>query len=234
MITPSMEMYFLNFIGQAGGDLMDEKCLKCIVDSPEAIEGLQFMVDLVHKYGVSPGIGGMAERMTAVQLFETGRVAMAYDGSWKMNRYNERAEVNYDVQTLPYYRRRWISANGQANGMNARSKVKEAAWRWMKFYAGAEGQRILGEWKRGIPVMKKTANSPAFLNENLPPENERVFLDQMQWAHDLYPGLAFPQRIEIMGREVELALRGDKPVSDALSDLARELNKAIAEVVEEQ
>ncbi len=52
----------------------------------------------------------------------------------------------------------------------ANSRVKEAAWKWMLFYTSEEAQRLLGEWKRGIPSMQRIAEKPGgvFLNPDLP------------------------------------------------------------------
>jgi len=232
-IGRSLEVYVFNFIGQAGADVLDETRTRCMLDCKEAVEAMQFMVDLREKHRVAPGVGGGTEGMTSVQAFEMGKVAMTFSGSWMMDYYNRSGELDYDVTALPPRRRHWVCANGLANGISARSKVKDAAWQWVKFYVSEEAQRILGEYKRGIPCMKRIANSPAFLNEKLPPENERVFLDQMASARDLYPSLAWLEWRRALEREIERAFLLVKPPSQAMHDAARAVNEILGRAEED-
>jgi ABC-type glycerol-3-phosphate transport system substrate-binding protein len=64
----------------------------------------------------------------------------------------------------------WISNSPSVSRLNANSRVKEAAWKWILFYTSEEAQRLLGEWKRGIPSMRRIAEEPGgvFLNPDLP------------------------------------------------------------------
>ena len=59
----------------------------------------------------------------------------------------------------------------------------------------------IGLRQRGIPVMKRVAYSDAFLNDKMPPENEKIFLDQMAYGHDFYPSLAHQEVDEIVRPE---------------------------------
>ena len=136
-INNNMEAVVANFIFQNGGRVMDEKRTRILLDSPEAREAVQFLVDLREKHKVAPGVGrpGLSG-MGALELFETGRIAMAFEGSWRMDFYNRSGQLNYDVAPLPMGPDggRGMSANGLANALNANSRVKEAAWKWMHFY----------------------------------------------------------------------------------------------------
>ena len=64
----------------------------------------------------------------------------------------------------------WISNSPNVSRLNPNSRVKEAAWKWMLFYTSEEAQRLLGEWKRGIPSMRRIAEESGgvFLNPDLP------------------------------------------------------------------
>ncbi len=55
----------------------------------------------------------------------------------------------------------WISNSPNVSRLNPNSRVKEAAWKWMLFYTSEEAQRLLGEWKRGIPSIRRIAEEPA-------------------------------------------------------------------------
>jgi len=234
LVSTSAELYTANFIWQNGGRMISDDRRRTLIDSPEAGEAIQFLVDCVMKYRVSPRVDiGDVAGMDAVQLFETGRVAMAYDGSWKMEFYNEHEGLNYDVAPLPKGKRRAVAVNGLANGINARTAHLEEAWEWVKFYVSPKAQRILAEMKRGIPIRLSVARSESFLDKRTPPKNKKVFLDQLPYGHDLYPTLAWMEWNEIYRREMDYIFRGMKTVEEGLYDAAVQINEILKRAYEE-
>ena len=230
---------------------MNAERTKVVMNTPEVAEALQFLQDLRWKHEVAPtpesaGLQGMG----AVDLFETGKVAMTYDGSWRMDYYNRSGLLNYDVAALPMGPRghRGMVANGLANGLNARSTHKEAAWKWIKFYAGVTGandtdaakaQKLLAEMKRGIPIMKRIAQSPVFLNPKAEPEHEQVFLEQMPYARDMWPAYGWNEWMrEKVDAEVGIVLDlgplCGRTIQEALDKATTESNAIIDRVEAEQ
>ena len=180
-IVNSMETVVANFVFQNSGRVMNADRTRVLMDSPEAIAAVQFLVDLREKYRVAPGVNAPGvSGLGQLELFETGRIAMAFAGSWRMDYYNRSGQLHYDVAPLPAGPggQRGMCANGLANAMNARSRVKEAAWKWIQFYTSERAQRLLGTWKRGIPSMKKIASQPSgvFLNPDAPPQSEQAYI----------------------------------------------------------
>ena len=60
-----------------------------------------------------------------------------------------------------------------------RSDHKDAAWSFMEFALGPEGQRIASEAGRTVPSLRSVANSDAFLDPDALPSHAQVFLDQI-------------------------------------------------------
>lgn len=251
LVSTDWETCVASFIYQADGRVMDDQRERVVLDTPEAAEGVQFLQDLRWKHKVAPSSGSVGtQELSQLDLFETGKIAMVFDGSWRMDYYNRSGALNYDVASLPSGPRghRGMVATGLANGMNVRSKNKEAAWKWIKFYAGMSGrsdtreakaQILLGEMKRGIPVMKRIARSEAFLNPNSDPQHEEVFLDQMPYAHDSWPCYgSFLWGREKAGKQMEILLdvgpEGAPAVKEALKRVTRESNDIIQQVRREQ
>lgn len=56
------------------------------------------------------------------------------------------------------------------------SDNKDAAWRFVEFALGAEGQRITARAGRTVPSLRAVAESDAFLDPSAKPANSRVFL----------------------------------------------------------
>jgi multiple sugar transport system substrate-binding protein len=61
--------------------------------------------------------------------------------------------------------------------MTKASERKEAAWRFMEFALGPEGQRITARSGRTVPSLMEVAESDSFLDPSAKPANSRVFLD---------------------------------------------------------
>jgi multiple sugar transport system substrate-binding protein len=61
--------------------------------------------------------------------------------------------------------------------MTASSKEKDAAWRFMEFALGPEGQRITARSGRTVPSLIDVSRSEAFLDPDAKPASSRVFLD---------------------------------------------------------
>ncbi|MGE5571823.1 MAG: ABC transporter substrate-binding protein [Bacillota bacterium] len=68
------------FIWQAGGDVIGPDFKSCPVDSPEAIKGAQFYVDLMNKYHVAPPLSVIRDRGFDT-MYRNQQVAMFMGGA---------------------------------------------------------------------------------------------------------------------------------------------------------
>ncbi|MEW6227930.1 MAG: sugar ABC transporter substrate-binding protein [Bacillota bacterium] len=68
------------FIWQAGGDVISPDFKSCPVDSPEAIKGAQFYVDLINKYHVAPSLSIIRDRGFDT-MYRNQQVAMFMGGA---------------------------------------------------------------------------------------------------------------------------------------------------------
>ncbi len=56
----------------------------------------------------------------------------------------------------------------------------EAAWDWIEFALGRNGQEVLARSGRSVPSLREVAESPAFLDPGEPPARSQVFLDALE------------------------------------------------------
>ena len=59
----------------------------------------------------------------------------------------------------------------------------DAAWDWVEFALGPEGQEVLAASGRSVPSLRAVAESPVFLESADPPANSQVFLDALEHMH---------------------------------------------------
>jgi multiple sugar transport system substrate-binding protein len=157
-----------------GGSWVDniQKPTVCTLDSPAAIEGVQFRADLIHKYHVAPSpanitaMGGMGNS----DLFVNGTAAMFFSGIWKTPAFRLIKDFEWDVVETP------LGPNGKhAFPMSAAgysilktSKNQELAYELVKYLSGETGQKLMAATGLTQPALKTLAQSPVFLDGQAP------------------------------------------------------------------
>lgn len=97
----------LAWLYRFGARLLNEDATEFVLNSPEGVEALQFMVDLIHEYGVAPeGAEGLGVYDTIDNLHQ-GRAAMGYGGIYEIGRIGRyldegRLENPINVVIAPY------------------------------------------------------------------------------------------------------------------------------------
>ena len=153
---------------QNGVRYYDPKTNRVGLDTPEAVEALQFLVDLVYKYKVAPApsIGGST--MSADQLFTTGRVAMIYTGPWDVHPILA-AKPPFEWRIGPATRRKvqatwstgaWLIIPKQAPN-------KELAWEFIKHITSLDTE-VKTTLKNGMTMPRKSwARNPEIQKDAL-------------------------------------------------------------------
>ena len=127
---------WLIYVRQSGGDIFTADGRRCLLDSPEAINGLRFYLEKSTKHGISAPAG-----FEPINGFVNERVAMIVGGhvNYWLN-YNQKADLDWDVQLLP---RGPVTRKGGELAMAGYSVSKttphpEEAWRLAKFLTRPE------------------------------------------------------------------------------------------------
>lgn len=140
---------FWNFIAMNGGSLLDKQFgQNFLLNQPQAVQSLQFLVDLVNKYHVSPSAtetnnnGGVA-----LQKFEGGTVAMAAAGSWELTGVAQQtpASTQWGVAELPAGPNGVKSVfNGLTDAIYAKTAHPQEAWELEQWLGSAQSEEIVG------------------------------------------------------------------------------------------
>jgi ABC-type glycerol-3-phosphate transport system substrate-binding protein len=160
----------LSFITQNGGAFVDATGTRSMIAEPEAVEALQFMVDLVQKYGVSPAA---SELPPGVNPFMTNRVAMVVGYSFSVQPTLE-APFRWGIAMWPQNKQRGNAYWTQGVGLYARGKNQAAAWEFAKYLMSTEAQTIMARERGATPCLKSVAQSSAYTAA--PPAGMDVFV----------------------------------------------------------
>ncbi len=153
-----------------GGRLVDDvkNPKKCVMDSKETIEGIQFRADLIHKHKVMPLPAQIVYSGTfdASGMFMSGKVGMFYSGIWKTPFFREIKTFDWDVVMFPKGPKghRNFPTGGSGYAIVKQSKHKKEAWEIVKRLSGEQGQKDLAAIGLLQPAIKKLAESPVFLD----------------------------------------------------------------------
>ena len=145
-VFPSYRWFISPFIWQAGGQEINDDKTEVLLDSPEAIEGLEFAQGLIKKgYSIKPE-GEAAQEVAG--SFISGWSAFYVGGVWTTAGIIE-AGINFDVTTLPGKTEDLAatSIGGAEFVIYNNSKHKELSWEFLKILDSEESQ--LSNVKKG-------------------------------------------------------------------------------------
>lgn len=129
-----------------GGYILSEDKTKIGWDDPKTMEGLQVWVDLVIK-GYSASQEQMADTLPDT-MFEGGKVAMLMAGNYMISTFeqNDAIKGKYNVVSRPSFNGKKTDViNGLGYAVNAQTKNKEEALKFLTWLGGTEAMEIQGK-----------------------------------------------------------------------------------------
>jgi multiple sugar transport system substrate-binding protein len=142
-------------IASNGGKWLNQQTGLIELDKPEATEALQKVADLMLVENVAPrGTAFAALGLTNTQMLETGKMAMAIDGSWALS-WITKIKANLGTAVCPKIVQPATDMQAHIHCGFASSKFKDQAWTWLRFLATEYYQ--LGFLKMGLWLPSQTA-----------------------------------------------------------------------------
>ncbi|MEO7222869.1 MAG: sugar ABC transporter substrate-binding protein [Devosia sp.] len=218
-LAPLQFWEFYKTIAQNGGSMFNADKTEVTLDSPANVETLQWMVDKVNKYHVSPTDIELAGQ-SDTDAFKAGKIAMLRTGIWMFADFTANAKFNWDIALEPGNKAKahHFFANGVA--VSATSPNQAAAYEWLKFLTSSKEAvdiRIKAGWE--LPAVSDPAYLQSYLDQPVPASREVVF-QALDTA--VTPPVIdnWSQLTDIVGKELEAAKLGTKTPQQALTDAA--------------
>lgn len=168
------------FIWQNGGELVDQPAqpTRLTLDAPATREALAFILNLGRKDGVVPNYN--AEAVSShLARFLAGNIAMYVDSRFFVPTLRGAVKFRWDVAPLPRGKTAANVLYSDGYCLAAQSKVKDAAWAFIEYALGPEGQTRANHPGRTVPSLRSVAESAVFLEPTQPPANAKVWLDNV-------------------------------------------------------
>lgn len=83
------------------GGIINEDATALQINTPEVIDGLEKFRDLIFVHHVSPLPSVTSTLPTTDVLLQTGQLAMAFDGHWKVLDYSRNPDMNWGLAVMP-------------------------------------------------------------------------------------------------------------------------------------
>ncbi|MFF5224967.1 ABC transporter substrate-binding protein [Dactylosporangium sp. NPDC000521] len=220
----SGQEYYYNTIYQAGGQVISADGKTSGYDQPATIEGLRFWTDLI-KAGHSPDLKTMTDTQP-LQLFESGKLAMYWGGSWNVSEFskNEYTKTRVDVGPLPAGVKKATIIHGVANVVSTKTKHPEQAWQFVQFLGSRPAAEILG---RSGPIPAYTGTQTAWASANARFQVQYL-LDAVAYAVPYPISRNTAAWNEAEAKYLTQAYSGEVDVEAAAKALAKDMNALLA------
>ncbi len=162
------------FVWSAGGELVDDPTTpsRFTLDTPESGGGLQAFLGLAE-------FGPDQEAYESKDLdarFLDGELAMFLGSRREVPTFRTIEDFDWDVAPFPRLNDPAGVLHSDAYCL-AKGDKADAAWEFVEYAAGKQGQTLAAEGGRTVPSLRSVARSDAFLDPDSKPASSQVFLD---------------------------------------------------------
>jgi multiple sugar transport system substrate-binding protein len=240
---------FRGFLPSFGGDMFDEKGIRCTIDSPEAIADLTFMHDLLYKHKIAPtpsdeqsmtSGGGWGGGAGPQAYFRKKMGAIAYGGRWWLAQLRDDVKdrgfklgaVEPPIAKFP----RFASGGTRACMINSQSPRREQALEFLVYLMGKEYNVLLNDQADALSGVRSYAYTERYMKNPEHPEEDY----NAAWRNALEMGVMLrtspyvtPSEVDtFLNRQLDLVKLNQKQPAAALRDAARDINESIRRTVQ--
>lgn len=224
---------WVNWVYAFGGRLVDDvkKPTQVIVNTPEAIAGMQAYVDLIVTEKISPSDQFLSGGgLSAADLFATGMASMFHAGYWELV-FDPKKFANVDMGFVSFPdgpgQGTAYTTGGTCYTVASTSKHPEQAYRFVKYFMGMPGwQAAFNGSENGViypPAFIPAYESQIFLKNPSPPiENMQINGNAAEFAV-FAPFDPIWQEIntKYIVPDLDLLTSGEKDVGTTLNEWAK-------------
>jgi multiple sugar transport system substrate-binding protein len=165
---PGTEWNYWPFLLQNGGKIIDPETNRAAFNSPEGVEALQFVVDLIHKYKVSPPGTESNGVNEVIDLFVSGKIAMWANGPWYIGIMKTTyPDVEVTVAPMPKEVTQGSIAGGTAFCISSQTKHPDEAWRFVEYMTSDENLTRWAVKFQHVPPNVAAFSDPFFQDPNM-------------------------------------------------------------------
>jgi multiple sugar transport system substrate-binding protein len=219
---------FLELAFGAGGQVISEDGTKAVIDSPENVKALQFMVDGI-KDGAAPKAVTTYMEPESLAAFQTGKYA--YHRNWPyayaLNQKAEKVKGKFEAAPQPTFEggQKAGILGGHNSVISVYSKNPGAALKMVDFIGSPEIQKMYSAKYSLTPVRSEIYDDPD-VKKALPFAD--ALRDAVTQANARPVSPVYPQISQAIYKNVNAALAGQMSPADAMKQAQSDIEKALA------
>jgi multiple sugar transport system substrate-binding protein len=219
----------VEFIYGNGGQILDDnQALK--IDSPEAVEGLQMMIDIIHKEKITPLAATTWETGDARKIFTEGKSIFTTNWNFVWNQSQadgSKVVGNVGVALVPRMNGAKSAATlgGWGWTINAASKNVDASVAAITTLTAPEQMKMLFLEGGVVPTRLSLFKDPDFIKTY---PHAQVMLDIIEGAVPRPRHPRYREISEVIQTEALTALNQQKTAKNAISDIAKSVQPLLA------
>lgn len=218
---------FYPYLFSNGGVMINDEGLAGF-NSPEGVEALEFMVDIVNNQGIVPPGTTSTSNNTCIDLLAADKVAMWIDASiWLGFIRAGRPEVDITLAPFPCNTVCATDNGGTGFGMASKTQHPEEAWEFIKYLASDEIQKEWAMDASWTPGNVAVLNDAEFLADGDQATVAYVLENYKVWPLSHYPDNANLEAI--LRTYLQAAYLGEMTAKEALDGAAAEWNEVLKE-----
>ncbi len=215
-------------IWQNGGEIVNEKRTQSLLDSPQAIETVQFLVDMRVKHQVAPQAADY-QGQTLVQFFSGGRMASYTTNQSLANELQRLRPFEWDAVAIPKNKQKAYAQASSGHGITRASKSPAAGWELVKWLAGEDASKMYAAKGLVIPALIKVTESDIFSGTGMPANYGRTWRDVLKGARSFGAARRWGDVIATFDKELAPALEGSRPVPDTMRAVKQAVDQVLAQ-----
>ncbi len=217
----------LPFIWSNEGALFTEDGMDTLIDSPETIEALQGLGDLIHKYHVAPTPAQQANLPSFSIMLQSQQVAMVVDGQWALLDLAQ-ARFTLGVAPIPVFKKPVCVELGAPSVIFKSTKYPDMSWEFYKWHTSAEGCLPLLQNGLWMPLQTNWYTEPELLEKWLtpdvhPPEYKTAVVDYLLGygrSAPIYYLRNWPKIIDTINADLDSIWLGEQTAEKTCGELA--------------
>ena len=219
----------LGFIWGMGGDMFNKELTEIALETPDALNAIQFQADLTYKYGVSfdsmvasqtgwRGIGGaISAGRAGIEIMTTDVVGMLVPTTFEKG-----------MAPLPKGKAgRVVRGNPIGAHLMKGGKNPDAAWEYLTFMSGPDGARLMLERHLTVPWLKSLLGSKEHEKLLLPWESASAYLESSNKVRPTKYPETFADVNTIYGKAYLDVQNGKKTARQAIAENKTAMNEAL-------
>lgn len=165
-----------------GGQFITDDGLSGL-DSPEAMEALQRLSDLIYVHNVAPRSASLTNLgMNNTQMVDSNRLAMAIDGSWALSWMNPGLmQVPMGTGALPKMKQPATIMQAHFHSVLASTRHPDEAWQWVRYLSTPFYQTQflkIGLWLPSQTALATEEGMASWITEGVHPDNYKQFVSE--------------------------------------------------------